>query len=447
MIYITLVLITLLGLQLRLQTVRYTEVDDPVRADARVYLLYALNLKKYNIYSQSAAAFQGEAVKPAPDAIRTPGYPLFLSILIGDTFSEKTLYNIELAQALLSTLTILLAYATFASVLNRPLALLVALFTAISPHLVFTNVFILSESLSCFLLMLFLWFLSQWKSNPSSWLMISTGLLLALASLTRPWTQYFILLLVPLMLVYSPITHIRRSSVLLCVGFFLPMLIWVGRNLITLGIVSDDSVMINTFYQGHYPGLMYDNRPETFAYPYRFDPRAAEISASVATVWREILRHLSENPLDYISWYLIGKPLFVFSWDIFEGLGDLLIYPVFRTPYADFTLFKVTHTIMRNLHDWLIMLAAFGSIAAWFPSSWVGLNDKRRFLVPSLATLFIYFVFLHCILKPEARYSIPMRPVIYGMAMFGLWYFSCLLRPLASGIASKLFSTNSITTS
>ncbi|MEI7869204.1 MAG: glycosyltransferase family 39 protein [Candidatus Methylumidiphilus sp.] len=438
-IYVILTLVTLLGLQLRLQAVRYTEVDTPVRADARGYLLYAINLKQFHTYSRSPDALEGKVASPTPDAMRTPGYPLFLRMFMGDNFSDKTLYNIELAQALLSTLTILLAYATFASLLNRPLALIVALLTAISPHLVFTNVFILSESLSCFFLMSFLWGLSRWKTDPSSWLMVGTGLLLALTSLTRPWMQYFILLLIPLMIFYSPVARPKREAILLSVGFILPMLIWMGRNLITLGILSDDSVVISSLYQGHYARLMYDNHPETFAYPYRFDPRAAEISASFATVWAEILRHLKENTLDYIGWYVIGKPLFLFSWDIFEGLGDLLIYPVLRTPYSDLSLFKVTHVIMRNLHDWLVMLAALGCIAAWLPSAWVGLAGERRFLLRSLAFLFAYFVLIHCILKPEARYSIPMRPVIYGMAMFGLWYLGCLLRPLVSTLASRFF--------
>ena len=96
----------------------------------------------------------------------------------------------------MSTLTILLAYATFASFLDRPLAAFAALLTALSPHLVMTNVYVLTETLSCFLLMLCLclclWLLSLWHTKPSPWL-FSVGLMLAFASLTRPWTQFFIL--------------------------------------------------------------------------------------------------------------------------------------------------------------------------------------------------------------------------------------------------------------
>lgn len=415
-------LIVLLGLQLRLQAVRGSEVDTPIRADARGYLTYALNLKRFQTFSVSEEALQGKAAAPSPDAIRTPGYPLFLSMFVGDHTTAATLYRIELTQALLSTVTILLAYAVCAAFLTWPLAALAALLTAISPHLVFTNVFILTESLACFLLMLFLWTLSRWKTSPSPWLILASGVLLAAASLTRPWTQGFILVLIPLILFYSPIIRTRRAALLVSVGFLLPMLCWATRNFVSLGTFSDNTYLLSNFYQGTYPGLLYDNRPETLAYAYRFDPRAAEISASVATIAAEIVRQFRDHPLEYLGWYAIGKPTFLFSWDIFEGLGDVFIYPVLRTPYNTPGLFTVTHAIMHALHYVLVVLAILGSIAAWLPKSWMRLDDEQRFIVRTVAALLAYFVLLHVILNPLARYSIPMRPVLYGMAMFALWY-------------------------
>ena len=420
-------LIMLLGLQLRLGAVRDTEVDTPIRADARGYLTYALNLKVFNTFSVSEEALRGKAAAPTPDAKRTPGYPLFLRMFIGERVSAMTLHRIELAQALLSTLTILLAYATCTAFLNRPLAVLAALLTALSPHLVFTNVYILTESLACFLLLLFLWTLSRWKTSPSPWLILASGVLLALASLTRPWTQGFIVVLIPLILFYSPIVRARRAALLIGVGFLLPMLCWASRNLMTLGSFSDDTYLLSNFYQGIYPGLLYDHRPETLAYAYRFDPRVAEISASTASILAELLRQFRDHPLEYFGWYTIGKPTFLFSWDVFEGAGDVFIYPVLRTPYTTPGIFRSTHQVMHGIHNTLMILAALGGLAAWLPKSWVKLDDERRFVVRAVAALFAYFVLLHVILNPLARYSIPLRPVSYGMAMFALWYAGSLL--------------------
>jgi len=436
-VYITLCAIVLLGLQLRLQSIRYTVVDTPIRADAREYLIYALNLKQFHIYSNSTDALEGKASKPTPDAIRTPGYPLFLTIFIGNAVTNNTLYLITIVQALLSAITICLAYFTFATLLNRPLALIVALLTAISPHLVFTNVYILSETLSCFLLMLFLWFLSRWRSNSTVWLILVTGMLLALTTLTRPWTQYFPILLVPLMAASSPLPQPKHSAVWFSLGFILFMMTWIMRNYFTLGVFSNDSVMIHSLYQGHFPGLMYDNRPETLAYPHRFDPRQMEVTSSLSNVLREIVRRFRDHPLDYLSWYLFGKPALLFSWDIFEGQGDLLIYPVFRTPYADFALFKATHWIMHTLHYWVVLLAAMASVFAWLPNSII---NNQCFMLRCLSLLFGYFVLIHCILKPEARYLIPMLPVVYGLAMFGLCYLWGLLKLLTTPTKSRLMS-------
>ena len=185
-IYITLVLITLLGLQLRLQAVRYTVVDTPIRADAKEYLFYAINLKVFHTYSRFTEALEGKAASPKPDALRSPGYPLFVRLFIGDSFNEADIFSISMAQALLSTLTIVLVYFSFVGFLNPPLALLAAFFTAISPHLVNANVYLLSETLFCFLLMLFFWLLTRLRSNPNLFLLLATGLALGLATLTRP---------------------------------------------------------------------------------------------------------------------------------------------------------------------------------------------------------------------------------------------------------------------
>ena len=118
-------------------------------------------MQHFGVFSSSDGLFLGDPTPPAPDATRTPIYPWFLRLILDDPLTTLTLHKIELIQALLSTLTILLTYAVCAAFLNRPLARLAAFFTAISPHLIIANVFILTETLFCFLMMAFLWSLSR----------------------------------------------------------------------------------------------------------------------------------------------------------------------------------------------------------------------------------------------------------------------------------------------
>jgi len=424
--YYTLAIIMLLGLHLRLQAVRQTVVDTPIRADARGYVFYAINLNVFHAYSRSPDAIEGKTATPQPDAVCNPAYPLFLTLFFGDNFSEKTILLITLAQALLSTLTIGFVYMASTAIIPRSYALLSALFTALSPHLVTANVYLLTESLFCFLLILFLWLLSRWRTSPSNALLLGTGAVLALATLTRPWTQYFI---VPLMLLVATSPHIvrpKRCAALLGLGFFVLMGLWAGRNLSAVGSISDNTLMISTLHSGIYPGMMYENRPETLGYPYRFDPRVPEIVASMHSVSMEIVRRFREQPMEYFQWYILGKPVMLFSWNIYEGPGDVFIYPVLYTPYADSMLFHATHEIMRTLHEWLVALAALGCLIAWLPGARLGMGDGQLFFVHSISSLFAYFVLIHSIGAPFARYSIPMQPVVYVLALFSIWQMARL---------------------
>ncbi len=439
-IYIILALITLLGLQLRLEAVRYTIVDTPIRADARIYLLYAINLKQFHIYSHSPDAIEGKVDAPEPDALCTPGYPLFMRLFLGDSITNKTLLNIELVQALLSTLTILAVYYSFVLMLKPGLALSAALLTAMSPHLVTANVFLLSESLFCFLLMVSIFLLSRWRLQSSPYLLFVTGFVFAMTSLTRPWIQYFIIIMVALLALAPQLPRSKRAALLLISGFLIPMGFWIMRNIITLGILADNSLMTHSLHHGIYPGMMYENNPESLGYPYRFDPRSDEISASLNSVLNEIYNRFHESPFEYIIWYMIGKPLMMFSWTIFEGMGDVFIYPVLKTPYANSNLFIFTHSIMQYLHYWLVGLAGIGCIAIWLPDNKHKLGVEQVFFSRCISILLIYFIVLHSICAPFSRYSIPMRPIVYALAMYGLWYLWNALKPFLTNAISHNYT-------
>ncbi len=58
-----------------------TTIDGPIRGDARDYVAYAHNLKAHNIYSRTWPD-PSSVTQPVPDAVRSPGYPVFLSFFI-----------------------------------------------------------------------------------------------------------------------------------------------------------------------------------------------------------------------------------------------------------------------------------------------------------------------------------------------------------------------------
>src|SRR3989344_4320342 len=133
--------ILLVSFDLRIESVNNTVVDTPIRADAREYVLYAHNLKNYAVYSRSDTFTIDGQANPVPDAKRAPLYPLFIALFLDNPPTAGNVTAIIRVQAVISTLTI-------------PLALTASALTAISPHLVTMNIYLLSETLFCFLVVL-----------------------------------------------------------------------------------------------------------------------------------------------------------------------------------------------------------------------------------------------------------------------------------------------------
>lgn len=166
-----------IGLNLRLLMVQQTIVDRPIRADAAQYYFYAYNLTQYGIYSkQRPGQFEGE--KPTPDAHRPPGYSLFLLPFVEFPPTLQMVNHIVITQAIISTLTILVALGFFRAFLSWPWALGAASLVAISPHLVAVNIYVLTETLFTFFLVLLAWAMSKFAPKKNGLLALMIGIIL-----------------------------------------------------------------------------------------------------------------------------------------------------------------------------------------------------------------------------------------------------------------------------
>lgn len=421
----SMVIIVLIGADLRLQSVFHTQLDGPaIRADARDYVLYAYNLRNFGIYSRSDASLSPHdpnvpPTLPTPDAVRTPGYPLFLTLFISSDITEQTVQSILLAQVILGLLTILLTFDLCRRFLPAPLALLAALLTALSPHLVTATVYLLTETLFCFLIVLCFWQLTRTVSKPSFGGFLIAGAILGAAALTRPAVQYFIILLALLLPAFWKPARFRLAGALV-LGFALAFLPWTARNLYILGKTSDESLVVGTLHHGIYPDFMYNDDPGTFGYPYRFDPRANVIGKNIFSIMEEVKKRFSEQPLKHLTWYLIGKPIMLWNFNLTESIGGPFIYPVKKTPYFYTPHFKWTYNLMHNLH-WILVLLAFSEcLLVWIPKFNILIGQEKVIIVRSISLFLLFYVALHMIAAPFPRYSVPLRPLLYGMSMFPL---------------------------
>jgi len=220
----------------------------------------------------------------------------------------------------------------------------------------------------------------------------------------------------------------KKASVLalfLIIGFFVTYGPWAVRN--KLVNQKKSSLAIATIHKGMYPNLIYNNDSKTYGYPNRFDPTWGQ-RKDKSSVLKEISRRFKNEPLKYIRWYIIGKPSMFFSWDIIVGMGDVFIYPIVTSPYHHPSgLFGLTHRVMKSLHGALTVLALMTSIFLWFPIAKRMLTEKGLIVARFVSLLLLYFILVHIAGTPLPRYSVPLRPFIYGLSMLG---FHLALREL-----------------
>jgi hypothetical protein len=435
---LVLALILLLGFYLRMGSAAGTVVIHPLRADARDYFMYAFNLRHKHVYSRDATSLQKPGFRPAPDAARSPGYPVFLSAFVSGLPNQDMLDRIVLWQALLSTVTIFFSFLFLRTFLSVFWAVVGTLMTALSPHLIVANSYILTETLFCFLLVLSLCLVGLLGRRLRLLTAAFVGVLMAAASLVRPSLQYFSVLFGVFLVFHLGWRNGGRLAATMILGFALCLSPWVIRNAHTLGFTSDKTLMINFLHHGLYPDFTYDDMKESRGFPYRYDPRASEISRDLPSVLKEISSRFEQEPLKYLQWFLMGKPVAFWSWNTVQGVGDAFIYPVSQSPYFQSPFFRWSHHLMHWLHWPLVILASFSCLVAWFPLQRIGVRPEPRFAVRVASLLLIYYTALHMIGAPFPRYSIPLRPFLYGLALFTPWLLFQAVSSRFQGFQGKI---------
>jgi hypothetical protein len=405
------------GLYLRIDMANKTVVYNPIKKDAAEYYQYAYNLEKYGVYSLQRPS-QIADFSPLPDARRTPGYSLFLLPFIKVSPLLKMVGFVVVTQAIISSLTIFIAFVFFRSFLNWPWALSGAFLVAISPHLVAFNIYVLSESLFTFFLVLLGWSLSTVAQNKSQLHALIAGLILGISLLIRPTMLYFIAFLIPAFFIFFQNKKAWVLAVFLIVGFSATYGPWVLRN--KLVNPRKSTLAIVTIHKGMYPNLIYNNDPKTYGFPNHFDPQWTT-RRDMSSVLKEIFRRFRNEPLVYMHWYTIGKPAMFFSWDMIVGMGDVFIYPVSTSPYHHHEgFFGVTHQVMKSLHGLLTVLALATSIFLWFPGAKRLLAQESLIAARFVSLIMMYFILVHIVGTPLPRYSVPLRPFIYGLSVLGI---------------------------
>lgn len=404
-----------------------TEVIDPLRADAFEYYRYAMNLQQCGVYSRSLESITSGCATPARgDSLRPPGYPLSLVPLVEWPPTTATLLRIQWFQVLLSAFTVMLAYFALLP-LGTVTAAAAAILCMLSPHLAAMNLYVLSETVFTFMLIMFVLAGARWSARPTIGRALAVGAAIGLASLVRPTPLYLIVCVVPLFAWLAPERRAGTAAAVL-VGFLICYGPWSVISKFHLPAAQEQSLALTTVHNGTYPDLMVDGRAETRGAPHFYDSSYADRD-SLNKVLAHLIDTARADPYTYLRWYAYGKAATYLGWDIIAGAGDVFVYPVEVPGFATNQWLGLTHWLMWPLHSPLMILALLATVLAWLPAR--GMLERlpaELMLTRLLALVLVYFILIHVVGSPLPRYAIPIRPLLYGMACW------LIVLPLRAGL-------------
>ena len=425
-------LIFLSALIIRIQYV-WPIVDDIfVAKDAKEYVAYGRNLAEHETFSKDASS---SILRP--DSYRSPGYPAFIALFLKCAGGEKPLKWLIFAQAFMGALLVPLVFLTGRFFLPVFGAMIAALLTAFSPHLITTTGCILSETLFGFLLLAAVCCLQYAFEKPKKRGYVVPGILFGCAYLTNEaslFLPYFLAIVVFLSATKSEQINFKRGLVsriaVFLIIFTLFPAAWTLRNHISVqaGAPKASDRAVVTMSHGAYPDFMYKT-PYYRRYPYREDPMQPVFGASIDGFSRILWSRVQENPGRYIRWYLTGKPYYLWSWNIIQGIGDIYINPVNVSFFEDTIFGLLLKGIMKFVHPLILLLALLSLPAVFF--RWVKSRKMTGVLynLPLLPlSICVYFTGLYIIFAPWPRYSVPLRPELYLCAVWAAIFLTATFR-------------------
>jgi 4-amino-4-deoxy-L-arabinose transferase-like glycosyltransferase len=414
---VALAAILVLSAWIQYTVVTRSTLSVPMVSDAADYFSYAYNLRHHGVYS-NALTWAGEPPPGGitPDALRSPGYPLFLLAVPGLDPSDAYLQRVALVQAGLGVGSVLLVFLVGGAFLRPGWSHLAALVTAVNPHLATISTNLLSEGLFLFTLLAATLASLRAVRAPRHRAFVVAGLSWGLCSLVRPTTLFVVPLAALAAFALPGLRAQRHGALLALLAFLLVQLPWLVRNQGSHIDHSQGSLMVATLHHGAYPGFLYQGRPETLGWPFRFDPASEAAERDLPGALADIAGKFRAAPATYLRWYLVGKPGTFLSWGYVQG-HDIFVFDTPRSPYLDDPRFVALRAVMLALHWPLMLLGVVAAALAFWRPRWLRLGDAAIPAARVVAAVVLYAIAFHMVAAPFPRYGVPFRPLLYLLAM------------------------------
>jgi 4-amino-4-deoxy-L-arabinose transferase-like glycosyltransferase len=341
------------------------------------------------------------------------------------------------AQVVLGTLTAVVTFLLGRFFLSLTWAFLPAVLVAISPHLISMGGYLLTETLFAFLVQAAIYCFSFAFINRKKPFFVASGLFFGLSYLVNP-----VIFFLPILLVLAAgyfyiacekenLIGLRTILIYCLMVFFVIFGAWSARNIINVppGKSSGSNRLFTNLVIGSHSDFfdIWRSNPRDPNNPSAKDEEL--LKGSYKDFASLLSKRIIQNPGHYAKWYLIDKPILLWSWNILIGQGDIYVYPVIVSLYQKSNMALATYSIMKSLHYWLLGCAVLGIFFLF----------KRP--IPKVP-LFIYIAMIYVsavyvVTQAEPRYSIPIRSEMYLCAVFFISKVFGYLKSIRSGQLSK----------
>ncbi|MCK5634569.1 MAG: glycosyltransferase family 39 protein [Anaerolineales bacterium] len=393
-----------------------------VTPDSVEYLALAHSLRETGQYQSVASGID--------DLVRTPGYSAFIAILLPDN-DTSSYARVTIVQLALSGITTLLIYSIAYMLGNPNAGMFAAWIHALSLNSILWSLTLMSETLFSLLLVIALIFSLFFIQERNLWSLFFSGVVLGLATLTRPIGLFIILIWAVVMVVCSKRLEARRKWItiipIFLIGSGSVILPWMVRNAIV-----HDHFTISTVGEKTLTGF---NFAEVVAVSEGISRnQAVTILSEKGGVWTQVAWLFSRNPVGFLRAQVFGITRVVTGLEAgqlrgvvgmggWEGLGILenlykgqisnaiaLILDQFssvdRILVFLVVLFGVTHTFFICL---LALRGAFG----------VTKEKIVMFTIIMLSVFTSAYLVLSGGAAGQARFRVPAEPFLSLLAGFG----------------------------
>jgi len=403
----------LLALVVRLAFFFGAQVDYPIRGDIIQYVNYAWNMIHHGTFSSAEPG----VAQPSPDAFRGPGYPAFLAVWMWLAGAGQSWYTMAvMAQIVLGGLLAPLTIAWTRLWLPRGAALAAGFLAALWPHAIVLASTLLSETLFCALLLLFLCLAGLTKRFGGAHRGAAAGLVGGLAYLVNPVIAFFPPMVAALLFLRMQ----RRAAMAMVAVFLLVAGGWSARNAMHPGMQGAWDRAAANLVEGSWP-LFHSALNARFEYKSASEMVAAVgaeerlMSRSPRAGFHSMFARFSDYPVDYARWYLLEKPYSLWGWWIGVGWGDVYFLETSNSPFDRQLVFRLIHEGYRYANPFFFGLAVFATLYAF--ARYRRDHSSEAFSLLMAAGFFWYVTGIHTLLQAEPRYSVAYRPMEVALAV------------------------------